>query len=239
MPQGEGLVSFEQDVASGRVEIQTVLDFAEKRYFTIRLPRLDARVDGTVANAAKAMTSLELLVRTPGGFTVQRRWTMEKDGAFTFEALPAGPLTVRVVEKGMPTGQSQFFELTAGTNTIHIDLAPARGSFAGRVEGRVDPESLMLILWRGEIEIDLPNLTMGEIAKLQSSAARAIRLEQKDAFEATELEPGVYTYWLLAADQSNPPRTIEEFSTKVRSAVGTVTVPSKAEELVITLPAGQ
>ncbi|MEM7262328.1 MAG: sigma-70 family RNA polymerase sigma factor [Planctomycetota bacterium] len=232
----EAIVAFDVRTESGSVEIQTVLDFSRQKHFTVRLPRLDARLEGQVLNLPDGIDSIEFVVRTPGDFTVRERWTVEEDGTFTFPDLPAGKLTVRALDLGMPSGQSQFFSLTSGANSIQVDMAPAQGSFAGQVEGRAEHETLMLILWDGEIDIDLATITMAEVARLQASASRAVRLDQQESFEVEALAPGLYTYWLLAADPKNPPQSIEDFRLKVRSKVGTVEIPQVDGELVISLP---
>lgn len=233
-PDGEAVVRVLSGAGGAPEQARWIMQRAEvkmgqARQVNFEIPEVSAQIEGEVLLEGQAPATGHISVEVKGdGGEVMVAVSVEPDGHYVVENLPAGSVTMRVSVQGRDGAQrwkTAHFRIGEG-QTVQQDFEfTPEASIVGTVSGMTPGETATVMAAPGEHGSG--PLTQELLAKLDRSMAGLSAVEAGGRFRIEGLEAGTYT--LAAFSHAN---TVEG----MRSALRTLHVaPGMETQVTLTL----
>lgn len=242
VPSGEWVINLilKEDGVQREVKSSVIVQDDTITTLDFHLQPAVADLSGTVRLRGKAVPGgyVTLLVDSEQGFREQRRESLDDNGTYTFERVPAGPagLSVTAIQQGHPPYfRRRSFDIQPGASNVYdVDIQPGTGVISGSVQLEEPRKNGAILLLDGEFspaELSRSTLLYIDFEKV------GISQKPMEPYRFDELEAGTYTLLaLIYSDETAMSNTVDPLATALID-IQTIELADGAEVEVDLVPA--
>ncbi len=243
VPSGEWVVNLilkDEDGVQREVRSSVLVEDDTITSLDFHLQPAVTDLSGTVRLRGKPVPGgyVTLLIGSEQGFREQRRKSLDNNGTYTIERVPAGPseLSVTAIQKGhSPYFRHRSFEIQPGASSVYdVDIHPGAGVISGSVQVEEPRENGAILLLDGEFSP--AELSRSTLLYIDFEKA-GISQKPMEPYRFDELEPGMYTLLaLIYSDETTMSNTVDPLATALID-IQTIKLEDGAELEVDLVPA--